>query len=263
MFKPIIKKVAFSVAALATSLAISTSAQAGPVDLSTWGANGGSSSWNVQGTNNDTVLQTVNGRPTVFFDSSAAASSTQGTALNGKIKVQTSGDDDFIGFVLGYNPGEIYSSSADYYLIDWKQQNQNPASIGLALSHVTNGSADINFWDHINGVTELQRGATLGNVGWADFVEYDFNIVFTSSLIEVTVNGVTEISFAGSFNDGAFGFYNYSQGQVLYSAIQQTNCQTNPGAPECQTSVPEAPALTLFGLGLLGLGLARRRNQMA
>ena len=95
--------------------------QAAVVDLSAWTAEGGSSSWNVQ-PGNDTVYQTVNGDPTVFFD--PASTGSQGTALSGNIK-QTdllpgaggfgNGDDDFIGFVLGYNSGELSSSSTDFF----------------------------------------------------------------------------------------------------------------------------------------------------
>lgn len=51
---------------------------------------------------NDSVLQTTNGNPTVFFE---AGSNTQGTALAGQITPNSNWDDDFIGFVLGYQSG--------------------------------------------------------------------------------------------------------------------------------------------------------------
>ena len=90
------------------SLLLSANAFAVPisVDLSSWGAetlagggvSGGGSNWVVQA-GNDAVLQTVNGNASIFFEASANA---QGTALAGKIRVTTTSDDDFIGFVLGY-----------------------------------------------------------------------------------------------------------------------------------------------------------------
>lgn len=270
------RKAVIATAMLAFGGLVSTQASAVAVDLSGWTAQGGSSSWNVQA-GNDTVLQTVNGAPTVFFDSSVT--STQGTALSGNIKVTTTGDDDFIGFVLGYQNNEIFSSSADFYLVDWKQGDQAGWGKGLGISHVTNGSngnsssTGGSFWQHTAGQVDLiTRATNLGNTGWADLVEYSFNIIFTSNLIEVAVDGVTELSITpsdvagvSSFSDGAFGFYNYSQSNVLYSAITQVDCQLHPDALECQGgggSVPEPGIMALLGLGFAALsfgGYRRRR----
>lgn len=256
----------FKKLAIATTIGLFSSFNANAlavVDLTGWTAQGANSSWNVQA-GNDTVLQTVNGNPTVFFDPTVA--STQGTALSGKIKVETTGDDDFIGFALGYSSGGI-SGSTDFFLVDWKQGNQpyygnsgSAGSAGLAISHVTGSASLADFWNHTGAVNEIERGTNLGSTGWADNTEYLFNIVFQSNLIEIKVDGTLELSITpddiagvSTFNDGAFAFYNYSQSQVLYSSITQTNCQTNPNAIACQTSnVPEPTTLALMGLGLAG-----------
>lgn len=252
-----------SAAAVSFALAVPGFANATPVDLSGWTAQGGSSSWNVQ-PGNDTVLQTVNGAPTVFFDPSSTG--TQGTALSGKIKVNTPFDDDYIGFALGYDSGDITSSTTDFMLIDWKQANQGAGKVGLSISHVTDATSNGDFWAHTGGVNEIQRGANLGSTGWADNTEYEFSIAFTQNIIQVMVDGNLELDITAadaglsSFDDGSFAFYNYSQAQVLYSAITQTNCQTNPSAPECQgVSVPEPGILALIGMGLAGIGFTRRK----
>jgi hypothetical protein len=245
-------------AAAAAAILAPTFGLAGSVDLTDWIENGyrgnnGAGTWNVA-PSKDTVLQTINGQPTVFFDSTSNA---QGTALKGSIEVKTTGDDDFIGFVLGYQDGEMNSTNADFWLIDWKQANQGAASVGLSLSHVTGDlttgpGADPTFWAHSGVVSEQQRGTNLGSTGWADNTLYNFELTFTSSLIEVFVDGVKELSLAGSFTDGAFGFYNYSQSSVQYAGI------TEDVLPPSPVPLPASLPLILAGLG--ALGLARRRR---
>ena len=111
-------------------------------------------------------------------------------------------------------------------MIDWKQRDQNPAVDELALSQVNSASNANNFtdfWTHSGGVNEVARGTNLGSTGWADNTTYKFDLVFTSQLIEVFVDGLKEISVTASqtgvseFNDGAMGFYNYSQSSVLWA----------------------------------------------
>lgn len=252
----------------AGALLLSQSALAMPVDLSTWTADttpGGGSNWVIQNAPaNDAVLQTVNGDPTVFYE---AGDMAQGRALAGNITVTTTGDDDFIGFVLGYQAGDLSSNSTDFLLVDWKQNNQSPsgcaasASRGLAISRVTDANTACDYWPHLGGVQELKRANTLDDTGWMDNVTYDFELTFTSTLVEVFVNNVLEISLTAAeagvaaFNNGAFGFYNYSQRLVRYGAITETVLPPPPPPPP--NGVP-APA----GLGLLVLALgalARRR----
>ncbi|EGL53116.1 MULTISPECIES: hypothetical protein [Methylophaga] len=221
-----------------------------PVDLSSWQANG-NGNWVLQ-TGNNAVKQTLNNAPTVFHNNK----NSQGTALSGQITVQTTSDDDFIGFVLGYNNNDLTNSSADYLLIDWKQADQSyfgTAKKGLAISSVSGQLGDNSgAWAHnpTNNVTELARATNLGNTGWLDNTTYDFDIIFTSSLVEVFVNGIKELSIAGTFSNGSFGFYNYSQQSVLYAGIEEVNVPS---------AVPVPAAAFMFAPALLGFIGFRRR----
>lgn len=228
-------------------------AQASTVDLSTWAGAEGAGSWIIASDNNS-VYQTTNGSPTVFHSGVAS----QGLQLSGTIEVQTTSDDDYIGFVLGYNSGDLTNSNADYLLIDWKQGDQTffgcPASAGLSVSHVSGVLGnDTGAWCHdpTKNVTELDRATNLGSTGWADNTEYTFDLVFTSSLVEVKVNGVTEISITGTFADGAFGFYNYSQSNVQYAGL------TEDVAP---SPVPLPASMPMLLAGVAAVGFARRRK---
>jgi hypothetical protein len=178
---------------------------------------------------------------------------------------EAGGDNDFMGFVLGYNDGDVTNASADYILIDWKQGDQSPGVDGLAISRVTgalqpnNGSHTSNdAWSHSGVVTELARATTLGSTGWLDNTTYDFDLIFTSTQIQVSVNNAVQLSIAGLFNNGSFGFYNFSQAKVLYAGIEE---RTAPPIGE----VPIPAAAFLFAPALLGfMGLRRKaKNSVA
>lgn len=245
--------------ALAASLVLTWPAQAAPVDLSTWTVEG-TGTWNLQPGNNS-VIQTLNGNPTVFYSDF----NSFGNQLSGTIRVNTTSDDDFVGFVVGFNPGDLTAGSTDFLLVDWKQLNQGSfgcnADIGLAVSSVSAGLGnDAGGWCHEGlGVTELARGATLGNVGWVDNTLYSFDLEYTPTNLKVFVNDVLQLNVNGAFSDGRFGFYNYSQAQVEYAGI------TTAVLPPPNGAVPEPStwAMLLLGFGAVGGAMRSRRRQKA
>ncbi len=230
---------------LAVSISAAPLLAQNPVDLNTWTAESypavsgfGAGVWNVTPTGSQ-VVQTVNGQPTLFYSDFNAFN----TEVEGSIEV-TGGDDDYIGFAIGYQPGNSSNPSADYLLIDWKRGTQSfdfgtpactPSSVapaGLAVSRVFGVPTADEFWGHTNfdavcsdlnsGLTELQRGMNLGSTGWTLGQDYLFKFEFSATQLRVFVNGTLELDISGTFSNGRMAFYNFSQAGVTYDAFTLT-----------------------------------------
>jgi hypothetical protein len=159
-------------------------------------------------------------------------------------KIQAAGgpfsDDDYIGFALGYSPGDATNANADWILIDWKRATQffdysvanstTPDSectpgglglIGLALSRVSGTPNRDELWQHTtytgactaatSGVNEIARGATLGSTGWVLETTYIFRIEYSTKHLKVWVDNVLQFDLTGDFPVGRLGVYQFSQ----------------------------------------------------
>jgi hypothetical protein len=227
---------------LLAALAPAASFAQTPVDMSTWTGESyvavsgfGAGSWNVSA-GGASVTQTVNGQPTFFISPFNAFNLT----LEGQIS-SGSGDDDYIGFALGFDPGESTNPNADYLLVDWKRGTQffnfgapscTPganAPVGLAVSRVSGIPTADEFWGHVNldtapcstasdGLVELARATNLGSTAWVPNTVYTFKFSLTATSLQIWVNNVLEFSITGLFTNGRFAFYNFSQAGVTYSA---------------------------------------------
>ena len=214
----------------------------GRVDLSAWRAENQDPDvpgrWNVAA-DGQSVLQELNGWPTAFYGPFVATNVT----MEGQIRVQTTGDDDQVGFLLGYKPGDFENPNADYLMVDWRQSHQTisnvcPSSVsgarGLAVSRVSGMPTVGEFWAHrdfddaecgsVGGITELARGLTRGSTGWADHRTYTFRFETTPTTLKVWVDGTLEFDLTGDFDfgSGRLAFFNSSQEQVRYSTFTAT-----------------------------------------
>jgi hypothetical protein len=181
------------------------------------------------------VTQTVNADPSVFVsDLDLGKTSIQGTWY-----VNSSDDDDFIGFVFAYqDPGH-------FYLFDWKGAEQESARQGMAIKIVDasfkgpdSGNLDANLpftntdlWttDGSEGkITLLHFEPT---VGWQYQKPYKFQLDFQPGVFSIIVKDGEQILFDKTLEDntyksGKFGFYNYSQGGVVYEGFETVQLAT-------------------------------------
>ncbi|WDE12054.1 PEP-CTERM sorting domain-containing protein [Thalassomonas haliotis] len=225
--------------ALVAVLGLSSQVNATPIDLSNWTETPGGD-WTLAA-DGSSVFQSTNGQPTYFLSENTYIN----TEFNGTFGVETSSDDDYIGFVFGYN------NSDDYLLFDWKQGEQSSAYSGFTLSQISGSNVDL--WRHSGSdLTVLASDYTTRDSfkGWLDNTSYNFTLDFTSSGIRIDIDGSTIFDVDGSFSDGKFGFYNYSQSQVRYSGFEETVSET----------VPEPSTLAIFALGIMGLAVRRFRK---
>src|SRR5690606_34258620 len=100
-----------------------------------------------------------------------------------------------------------------------------------------------------------------GTRGWEDNVVYDFHLDFNLNPGEIKIvimEGLTELWNVTlndtTFTSGQFGFYNYSQENVIYSGFEQSGGVI----VDEPTDLPEPATLLLLGLGLAALGASRR-----
>lgn len=262
-----IRKTALVIAFLGFGL----SASADPVDLSSWSAlsltfptGQPAGSW-ILGPGNTYVDQVVNADPSFYLNNLNQTS----YSMDGSFEVRTAGDDDYVGFVFGYQ------NSSNFYLFDWKQEDQeygqNYATEGMTIKKMTGSTGDglvdlslAEFFENEHDyegmdVLAQNQGSTMG---WADNTVYDFHLDFNQNPDEIHVV-VTEGAVIlwdvtvtdSTFSSGEFGFYNYSQALVRYSGFEQTG-------GVIVDVIPAPGAALLAGIGACFAGWMRRRRSL-
>ncbi len=232
---------------------------ADPINLSTWSdqqydVDGYQNAGNwVLAPDNLSVTQTVNADPSMYLNGINQTS----FLMDGSWQVNTASDDDFMGFVFGYQ------DASHFYLMDWKQGQQDyvgrRAYEGFTIKKFSAASKDdltlTDFWSSTDTDNMKVLTSSYGSdKGWADNTSYDFHLDFSASgQFSVLVKEEDEVLWNVSVNDnsytsGEFGFYNFSQSTVQYSGFEQTG-----GVP-----VPEPSTTILLGLGLFSLIFYRK-----
>ncbi len=245
-------------------LALATTASADAINLSTWneltldfpgGQNAGD--W-VLAPDNESVIQIVNADPSFYLNGLNQTT----FRMDGTWQVLTGGDDDYMGFVFGYQ------NSSNFYLFDWKKNGQSYegtyANEGMTVKKMQgttgNGLTDLSlaeFWENGSDYGDMSILATNHSTtkGWVSNKLYDFHLDFNQTAGEFNIivkDGSTtlwDVTVAdNTFTAGQFGFYNYSQERVRYAGFTQTGGVIVP--------VPAPASILVLAIGLLFL---RRR----
>jgi len=174
--------------------------------------------WKIH-TGGTAVTQAVNADASIFLSDLEFSYAR----IRGKWRVDTSDDDDYIGFVFGCQ------DSQHFYLFDWKQDDQEDplgfAKRGMNVRVVTADSfpTSRDLWPTAENRGRV-RNLFHNTIGWRDYTDYEFILELQPDRFTITVlKGHTVLESVAiqdeTFPTGRFGFYNYSQDNVVYQGF--------------------------------------------
>jgi RHS repeat-associated protein len=170
---------------------------------------------------NTVATQIVNADPSILL----ADFDLVDDRMEGTWRVATATDDDFVGFVFGYQDDQ------HFYLFDWKQASQvGPGGVGSAGMSVKVVDAPTplvgaDLWPTAGNGARV-RTLFHNTIAWADHTEYRFILEFHPGEFTITVKEGDSVLASivlqdSTYSSGKFGFYNYSQGPVVYTGFRR------------------------------------------
>ena len=208
-----------------------------PLDLRDWKKQGPPNNGNWKLSNDGkTVRQTNNDAPHFFV----APGDVINTTVCGRLKVEDRSDDDFIGFVFGYQRRwHGAEGEGPLRLLPVRLEGRRPggAREGFVLTRVLGELPIVDdtrspWWNHKTTPEFQVLAEDYGKgKGWRPGVDYEFELAYHEDRIRISINGKTifELKSPKSPNPtGRFGFYNNSQAGVVYSGF------THQPAPRIQ-----------------------------
>ena len=194
----------------------------------------------VVSSDNTSVIQNLNSNPSAFLNGVDKTN----YSMQGFFKVDTTTDDDYIGFVFGYQ------DSTNFYLFNWKQTFQAGTdgvnSQGGFSVKKFSAPQGTNFTNNdFSGDVDTQNMKILaskyGNEnGWHDYETYSFYLCHTPGAFQIRITDTSttlwEITIDDlSFTSGQFGLFNNSQPSAVYFNLEE-------GPAFCGNTSPTANA---------------------
>ena len=198
--------------------------------------------WSVNGTKT-VINQSVDCDPSIYVSDVP----TGQERIVGDIKT-LGADDDFIGFVFGYQ------DASHFYVFDWKGGSQVHENLfaekGMSLK-VVDAATPLTIQDLWPTAGNGSRVRTLyhNTIAWSNAYSYRFVLDYRPGQITVTVfemrqpgvlyNTLTSFTVSDSrYPSGRFGFYNYSQAATTYSGFSRATLAGNTYSYDVEATDP-------------------------
>ena len=203
--------------------------QSAVIDLSTWSVvqydvfTQPNATWTLS-ESNTVALQSVNADASILLSPFIL----ENDQIQGSWQVSTNEDDDFMGFVFGYQ------DDRHFYLFDWKEFSQSNTTWGTSLQGMS-----VKVINAETPLTSVDLGATIpvdtsrvrllyhNDILWQHFTNYDFSLEFRPGHFTITVTEATNVLDTividdATYTNGQFGFYNFSQSMVRYAGFTRS-----------------------------------------